>query len=139
MRARSLIVMGRVVLATVPSALAQQLTDGGIYRWNNGSWMQMEGFGARISVGPDGAPWIVNAKNQIYRWTNGRFNKTPGTALDIGVGGDGRPWIIGTDNAVYRWNGNDWDRTEGSGVAISVEIGRASCRERVEGSVVQGG
>ena len=67
MRARSLITILVVVLAMASSALAQQLTDGGIYRWNNGNWMQMEGFGARISVGPDGAPWIVNAKNEVER------------------------------------------------------------------------
>src|SRR5688572_26602105 len=113
MRVRSLVLAAVVVLALLPSAAAQDRpSDGSIYRLNNGRWMQVDGFGTRISVGPDGAPWVVNSKNEIYRWNRGAFEKLPGLARDIAVGGDGSAWIIGTDNGVYKWNGNDWDRME---------------------------
>jgi hypothetical protein len=107
----------------LPSAAAAQdrPSDGSIYRWNNGRWLQVEGFGTRIGVGPDGAPWVVNSRNEIYRWNRGAFEKVPGLARDIAVGGDGSVWIIGTDNGVYKWNGSNWDRIEGQGVAISVD------------------
>jgi hypothetical protein len=124
MRVRSLVaavVLVALAMLTLRAAAQEGPGDGGIYRWNNGRWMQVEGFGTRISVGPDGTPWVVNSRNEIYRWMNGRFDKMPGLARDIGVGGDGRAWIIGTDGGVYRWNGNDWDRVEGEGVAISVD------------------
>ena len=122
MRMRSLVAALFAVLAMLPSPAAAQdrPSDGAIYQWNAGRWLQVEGFGTRISVAPDGSPWVVNSRNEIYRWANGVFNKLPGTARDIGVGGDGRVWIIGTDSGVYRLNGNDWTRMEGSGVAISV-------------------
>jgi hypothetical protein len=97
-------------------------SDVGIYRWNSGRWLQVEGYGTRISVGPDGSPWVINSRNEIFRWNNGAFDKLPGTARDIGIGGDGTAWIIGTDNAIYRWNGREWARIEDAhGVAISVD------------------
>jgi Tectonin domain len=110
MRVRSLVAAVVVVLTMLPSFATAQTrssaTDGAIYRWNNGRWVQVDGFGSRIAVGPDGAPWVVNSQNEIYRWNNGGFQKLPGFARDIGV---------------YKWNGNDWDRMEGQGVAISVD------------------
>ena len=123
MRVRSFVALVVVVLAMLPLRTAAQEgpSDGGIYRWNNGRWVQVDGYGQRISVGPDGSPWIVNSRNEIYRWMNGGFDKLPGAATDIAVGGDGRAWIIGTDRGVYRWNNDNWDRVEGAGVAISVD------------------
>jgi hypothetical protein len=120
MRVRSFVAAVVVMLAMLPSVAAAQ-TDGAIYRSNNGRWVQVEGFGTRISVAPDGSPWVVNSMNEIYRWIRGGFEKLPGQARDIGVGGDGSVWIIGTDNGVYKWNGSNWDRIEGQGVQISVD------------------
>ena len=123
MRARSFVAAVVVVLAMLPllSAAQQRPTDGSIYRWNNGRWVQVEGFGTRIAVGPDGSPWVVNSGNEIYRWNRNAFEKLPGRAIDIGVGGDGTAWIIGTDNGIYKWNGSDWDRQQGNAAAISVD------------------
>ena len=111
MRVRFFVAAVFVVLAMLPSAAAAQErpSDGGIYRWNNGRWLQVDGFGMRISVGPDGAPWVINSRNEIYRWNRSGFDKMPGLARDIAVGGDGTVWIIGTDAGVYKWNGSNWD------------------------------
>ena len=67
MRVRSLVAAVFMVLAMLPSAVAAQErpSDGSIYRWNNGRWMQVDGYGTRISVGPDGAPWVINSRNEI--------------------------------------------------------------------------
>src|SRR5262245_43984874 len=102
MRVWSLVAAVTVVLAMLPQSSTAQNRDASIYRWDNGRWVQVEGFGTRISVAPDGSPWVVNAQNEIYRWSGGRFQKLPGTARDIGVGGDGSAWIIGTDLGIYK-------------------------------------
>ncbi len=36
---------------------AQSSRDAGIFRWDGQRWVQHEGSGTRISVGPDGSPW----------------------------------------------------------------------------------
>lgn len=102
-------------------AMAQAEQDASIYRWNGQQWVQVDGSAARISLAPDGTPWVVTAGGQIYSYANGDFRLMPGTARDIGVGGDGRPWIIGTDSVVQRWTGKGWEPTDGTGVAISVD------------------
>ncbi|HKE83461.1 MAG TPA: tectonin domain-containing protein [Vicinamibacterales bacterium] len=121
MGARLLIVVF-VALASMPSlASAQQGKDANVYQWNGSRWMPFNGYGIRLSVGPDGQPWVVNSSHEIFRAMNGAFQKLPGEAKDIGVGGDGSAWIIGTDDQVYRWNQNNWQKMPGSGIAISVD------------------
>jgi hypothetical protein len=116
---------------------AQEPSDGGIFRWNNGRWVQVDGFGIRIAVAPDGEPWVVNSRNEIYRSVNGVFEKLPGSAKDIAIGGDGGAWVIGTDDGVYRWNGSDWDRVQGSGVAISADRSGAPWVVNASGEIYQ--
>src|SRR5262245_54672877 len=99
----------------------EQSPDGNVHEWIGQGWMPVNGYGVRISVGPDGQPWVVNSRNEIYRSTSGNFEKMPGEARDIAVGGDGSVWIIGTDSNVYKWNQRDWDRMQGSGVSISAD------------------
>jgi hypothetical protein len=95
--------------------------DGGIFKWNGQEWKQVPGSGFRISVGPDGSPWIVNSEGIIYRWVNDTFQPVSGRAKDIGVGADGAVWKIGRDGSVSKWNGRGWDRAPGAGVTISVQ------------------
>src|SRR2546430_5185396 len=58
-----------------------------------------------------------------------------GWAADIAVGGTGANlavFHVGHNQQIYQWNGSfGWLPINCSGKAISVEIGRASCRERV--------
>ncbi|HEY6118738.1 MAG TPA: tectonin domain-containing protein, partial [Pyrinomonadaceae bacterium] len=95
--------------------------DGGIFRWDGQGWSQVAGAGYRISVGPDGAPWIVNSEGIIYRWDNDTFQAVAGRAKDIGVGANGTVWKIGWDNSIQRWNGQGWDSAPGSAETISVQ------------------
>jgi Tectonin domain len=123
MRARLFVVV-LSVLALLPSgAIGQeQRDDGNLFRLDGQRWVPVDGYGVRVSVAPNGEPWVVNSRNEIWRsQSGGSFEKLPGAARDIGIGADGTVWIIGTDNGIYRWNQNNWDRVEGSGVAISVD------------------
>ena len=56
-------------------APAQEASDGGIFRWNDGRWVQVDGYGTRIAVAPGGEPWVVNSRNEIYRSTSAGFRK----------------------------------------------------------------
>ena len=84
-------------------------------------WVQVDGYGVRVSVAPDGAAWVVNSQNDIHHFVNGRFDRLPGTATDIGVGGDGTAWIIGTDSNVYRWTHDNWERMVADSGDVVVE------------------
>jgi hypothetical protein len=95
--------------------------DGGIFRLNGRLFEKMPGAGVRISVGPDGAPWIVNSGGIIYRWVNDTFEAVAGRAKDVAVGADGTVWKIGWDNSLQKWNGHGWDRMPGSAVTISIQ------------------
>ena len=121
MRTHSYVAVWLAITLLPTLATAQSNQDARIFRWDGRQWVEQEGYGTRISVSPDGSPWVVNSRNEIYRSENGSFRRLPGAARDIGVGADGSAWIIGTDYAVYRWNGSNWDQVPGIGVAISVD------------------
>jgi hypothetical protein len=111
-----------MLLSVAPGQGRQRQSDGDLFQWNGRQWMQVDGWGTRISVAPDGSPWVVNSRNEIHRFVSGSFEKLPGMARDIAVGSDGTAWVIGTDDGVYRWTGRAWDRVKGAaGVAISVD------------------
>jgi hypothetical protein len=110
-----------ILLSTVSAQTQNPSSDIELYQWSGAQWSRVDGSGVRVSVGPNGAPWLVKANGDIYRRTRDGYRQLPGAALDIGVGGDGSAWIIGTDSFVYRWTGRVWDRVNGSGVAISVD------------------
>lgn len=70
-------------------------TSGIYYLSRAGAWVQVPGGAFRISVGPDGKPWVVTGQKTIYRWANDKFELMPGRATDVGVGADGSVWVIG--------------------------------------------
>lgn len=123
MRTRSNIVVWVAVVLLPSLAYAQSGQDANIFRWDGQQWVQQDGYGVRIGVGPNGSVWVVNSRHEIYHRENGTFRRLPGEAKDIAVGGEGegRAWIIGTDDRVYQWNGSTWIAVPGSGVAISVD------------------
>jgi hypothetical protein len=84
------------------------------------NWMQMEGFGARISVGPDGAPWIVNAKNEIYRGRTAASTRRPVLRCDIGVVATDAPGSSAPTIGIYRGTATTGIAWKGR-VAISVD------------------
>lgn len=104
-----------------PAQNSSRPPDGGIFKWNGQKWVQVYGAGVKISVGPDGSPWLVNSQGIIFRWLDGSFQVVAGRAKDIGVGANGAVWKLAWDNTICRWNGQGWDRLAGAGVTISVQ------------------
>jgi tectonin-like protein/papain like protease len=122
-----------------------------ILHWNPGSWTwdTVSGGAARIAVGADGAPWVVNSFGDIFHW-NGSWRQYPGLARDIGVGSDGSVWIAGkssvlsdknsaslasaqanlttppgpsldpNDGGIYRWTDHGWQQVTGGANRITV-------------------
>jgi len=70
-------------------------TSGIYYLSRSGAWVQTPGAAFRLSVGPDGKPWVITAQKTIYRWAIDKFELMPGRATDVGVGADGSVWVIG--------------------------------------------
>lgn len=81
---------------------------------NVSSWQQVPGGAARIAVGPDGKPSIVNQGGQIFRYNGSSWDLLPGQAKDIAVGPDGEAYVAGTNPtgtggaAIYKWQGSNW-------------------------------
>lgn len=106
----------------------------GIRRWNGSGWDAVDGGAVRISVGPDGIPWAVNAAGAILHRVGtaplgSDWDTLPGEATDIGVGGNGAVWITGRnsvgngDMGVYHWSDRDyeWVPVDGGGQRVAVD------------------
>lgn len=106
--------------------------DYPVYKWNEAGerWEKDSAGGAasRISVGPDGSPWVVTSAGKIYHRFNNSWRLIPGTAQDIGVGADGSVWSIGgnpgalKDGGIFRLDpdGQAWTQVAGAAFNISV-------------------
>ena len=67
-----------------------------ILKWTGQSWEVIGNVGAiRISVDPDGNPWIIQKGGWIMHWKNDEFVGMPGRARDISVGAEGSVYVIG--------------------------------------------
>lgn len=89
----------------------------------NGKWRKQPGSALRISVDPNGLPWVVNNRDVIYQLrSNKRWQVSSGRAKDIGVGGNGSVWVVGTNK-------------EGGGYGIYLrKFGIASSWKRINGA-----
>ena len=101
--------------------------------------------GNRISVAPDGSPWVVNNVDKIFRSTDGKggWEQLPGAATDIGVGSDSSVWIIGNNPVpdgfgIFHWNGSTWDSVNGGAVRIAVAPDGEPWMVNNAGSIFQG-
>lgn len=105
--------------------------DAGVHRWNGTDWESLGGYGLRVSVGPDGNPWVSRWNGDVVQYRNGSWGSPlSAKAHDIGAGPDGSVWTVrgdrvGThdDYGVFRLNGSTWDSMSGGGVSISVGPG----------------
>ena len=99
-----------------------------IHNWNGTSWTMVVGGGTRISVGPNGQPFIVNAAGNIFERNgdDGSWKPYPGIARDISVGANGVVWVIGTgfrggSYSIHKWNVDTWEEADGGGTQIAVD------------------
>jgi hypothetical protein len=101
--------------------------DKRIYKFMNGNWQVVNGGGIRISVAPNGQPFIVNNGGQIYeRLNDGNWKLYSGAAKDISVSANGSIWVIGIELmngsfVINKWTGLAWEQVEGGGTQIAVD------------------
>ncbi|NEO28423.1 MAG: BPSL0067 family protein, partial [Kamptonema sp. SIO4C4] len=96
-----------------------------IHRWTGSGWQQVGGGATRITVAPDGTPWLVNSVGKIYKRVGNNWQQMPGQAHDIEIGADGSIWVIGKNPVsggygIYKWKGNGWTEVGGGAVRITV-------------------
>jgi streptogramin lyase len=117
--------------------IGTQSTAGGdhIYQWNGSSWIQEpSASGSRITVGPDGQPWVVNTSGQIWhRISSGNWSLFSGLGQEISVDFDNTPWVLGTgpqNEVVFHWTPDlGWQSTgvPPQGISITGGSGVPSC------------
>jgi hypothetical protein len=93
------------------------------------TWEQLPGLATDISVGANGAVWIVGALiagqdyGSIFKWNGSNWTQEVSSGLGkrIAVSPTGIPWVIGADNKVYK-------RTSASPTTAAswVSVGQAS-------------
>ena len=105
-------------------------------------WVKVPGSALKISVAPDGNPWIVNNQKQIFRFDGTDWEKMPGEAMDISIGKEGIVWIVGVKFMgdgynILKWNGNNWeeDDIQKDGVKIAVDNNGIPCHIGKKGDV----
>ncbi len=88
-------------------------SSGAIYHVTSSGPVLVPGAATRLTVDPNGVPWLVNASNSIYRRNGAAWEKMPGTAYDIGAGGN-KVWILGSSYIPAYWNGTGWTPLTGA-------------------------
>jgi hypothetical protein len=76
--------------------------DCPLFQWSPAinNWVQdpFNGSGVRISVGPDGIPWVLKAAKTFSRFVaapNGHWETVTGQSVDLGIGPGGHVWSFG--------------------------------------------
>jgi len=121
-------------------------TDSYPYWWDGRAFNKFVGLGVKISVGPDGKPWVVTGAGTIFQWTGslpavgypiqGAWKQYPGWASDISVGPDGTVYVVGGSNVIYRWNGTGWVNEGVAGPAIAAGAGLHAWLARAGATVI---
>jgi len=80
----------------------------------------------RISVDPEGNPWIVQDQGQVLYFKDDSFKPMPGRARDIAVGADGSVYAVGWNKykrgfGLWKYFGEVWNRQSGYGHRIAVD------------------
>ena len=102
-----------------------------ILKWNGSGWDTLpDCAGVRISVSPQGIPWVVNRSNIVYKNSGGLpWEPISGiSGKEIGIGADGSVYVTGKDSTatsihplVYKYVNNSWVAVHGaSGLSIAV-------------------
>jgi Tectonin domain len=99
-----------------------------VYKLVDNNWKVVEGGGVKITVAPNGQPFIVNNGGIIYeRLTAGNWKTYPGQAYDISIGANGSLWVIGRiirgggSYSVHKWSGSNWEEIDGGASQIAVD------------------
>jgi hypothetical protein len=98
---------GAIRLAVDPKGHPWIVTlQGLIFRLEEGKWHEMPGKASDISIGADGAVWMLGAEEKggafpIWHWSGKEWRRVEGVAKRIAVGPQGRPWIIDAEGRIF--------------------------------------
>ena len=97
----------------------------GIYRFTGTSWERVDGGAVRITVGPQGVPWVVNAAGNIFKRVGAGWQQQPGLAVEIDANAAGTVWVLGRSAVPggfgpFRWTGTNWMAVDGGATHIAV-------------------
>ncbi len=122
--------------------------DHNISKWNGSSWdVDTSGYAVRISVAPDGTPWVVNALGNVFHKSSsspssGTWQYFPGlSASDIGVSAGG-VWALSTTAVaggfqIYSLQGQQWILEPNIGaVRIAVDSNGIPWAVQASGAVI---
>ena len=97
--------------------------DKYIWHYANGTWTNISGLASRLSVGPDGTLYAINASGGAYAYSGGTWAALGGGCRDITVGADGSVYVIsdagGADGAIWHYASSTWTQEPGSGNRIA--------------------
>ncbi len=91
------------------------------------TWRTVGGGGIKISVAPNGMPFVINSSKNIFEYqSNSAWVVKPGAANDIAIGANGKMWVIGNNSIgadfdIHQWMGTEWSSIDGGGVHIAVD------------------
>ena len=100
--------------------------DAPQWNWKGSGWAsEKPGTATDVSVGADGAVWIVGTNQVtggygIYQWNGSGWSAAPGGAVSIAVAPDGSPWIINACASIFHRVGTTWYQEPGTANQISV-------------------
>ena len=71
-----------------------------IWKWDGSTWIGNKGNANKITVGPDGKPWVLTASGRFFRYstsnpTGGTWELLPGTSTDLAINQGNYLWSIG--------------------------------------------
>ena len=92
---------------------ADSSTQKSIWRWNGTGWDRRPGAAVKVSVSPDGQPWVIDSGGVIYRWNGSGWDPMPGCGIDVAADMRGSALVLGCGDypnyaPVYQWNGSVW-------------------------------
>lgn len=98
--------------------------DKYIWHYAGGSWTNISGLAAQISVAPNGTLYAVNSGGGTYAYSSGSWTALGGGAGGITAASDGSIYVLsnggsGADRPIWRNAGGNWSQVPGSGVALA--------------------
>ena len=94
--------------------------DKPILKWSGTQFVAQSVSAKRITVDPEGNPWIVTSTGVLAHLTPGRVDASL-KAIDVAVGANGAVWAISTDSRIHRLRNGVWEAISGAGVRIAVD------------------
>ena len=91
----------------------------------SGTFEQVSGSLAQISVGADGAVWGLDSSQNIFTWdsSTSQLVQIPGALAQIAVGNANAVWGLNSGGYIYRWDSSKQNWTPIPGNLMQIAVG----------------